>query len=100
MFQQTNKGICLTIKVIPKSSRTQIIGWENDHLKIQLAAIAEKGEANRELIRFLAQVLHVGKTKITIVSSETSRFKRICLADMSEEQVRQTIENYLTLKKK
>lgn len=46
MFQQTNQGICFKIKVILKALHSQVVEWENDELKIRLAVISKKGEAN------------------------------------------------------
>ncbi len=68
----------LRVKVIPKSSRTELAGILPDGTwKVKVAAAPEKGKANRELIEFLAQKLGVAKTRIHIVSGETSALKRI-----------------------
>jgi uncharacterized protein (TIGR00251 family) len=83
MFQQTSKGILFNIKVVLKASQTEFVGWENDELKIRLAANPEKGEANKELIHFLARLLKIGKSKIEIVQGETSSHKRICIKEVS-----------------
>ncbi len=68
----------LRVKVIPKSSKTELAGILPDGTwKVKIAAVPEKGKANRELIEFLAQKLGVAKTRIHIVSGETSALKRI-----------------------
>ena len=68
----------LRVKVIPKSSKTELAGILPDGTwKVKVAAVPEKGKANRELIEFLAQKLGVAKTRIHIVSGETSALKRI-----------------------
>lgn len=47
----------LTIKVIPRAQRTEIIGTMSDGaLKIRLAAVPEDGKANIELCRHLSEV--------------------------------------------
>jgi uncharacterized protein len=64
--------------VIPKSSKTELAGILPDGTwKIKIAAVPEKGKANRELIEFLAEKLRVAKSRIHIVSGETSPLKRI-----------------------
>ena len=65
------------VQVIPKSSCSEVVGWEGDILKIRIAAIPDKGKANKELIRFLAKKLKIAKSQITIVSGEKSRRKRL-----------------------
>ncbi|MBA2369808.1 MAG: DUF167 domain-containing protein [Candidatus Protochlamydia sp.] len=46
----------LKIKVISKAACTEIVGWVNGELKIRLAAVPAKGEANAELVRFLPKL--------------------------------------------
>jgi uncharacterized protein (TIGR00251 family) len=91
MFQQTNEGICFKVKVVPKASCHEIVGWESEELKIRLAAVPEKGEANGELIRFLAHQLGIGKSKVRLVQGETSRHKRICVSGLSVEQIQEKL---------
>lgn len=95
MFQQTNQGICFKIKVIPKASRSEIVEWENDELKVRLAAVPEKGEANIELVRYLADVLEVGKSKVQLVQGETSRHKRVCISAMALDDIKAKIDSHL-----
>lgn len=85
MLQEVNGRIVLRVKVIPRASRSEIVGWENDELKIRLAAVPDKGQANDELIRFLSRHLGVGKTSIVLLNGETSRHKKIAIADLSKE---------------
>lgn len=65
----------LKIKVIPKASRSEVVGWEGEELKVRLKAVPEKGKANQELIKALSEILGVPKSRLTLVSGETSRHK-------------------------
>jgi uncharacterized protein (TIGR00251 family) len=66
------------VKVIPKSSRTELVGYLPDGTwKVKVAAAPEKGKANRALCEFLAEKLGVPKSRVKIVSGETSHLKRI-----------------------
>ena len=68
----------IRVKVIPKSSKTELAGYLPDGTwKIKIAAAPEKGKANRELVAFLSEHLGVAKSHIRIVSGETSHLKRI-----------------------
>jgi uncharacterized protein (TIGR00251 family) len=68
----------IRVKVIPKSSRTELAGYLPDGTwKVKVAAAPEKGQANRALVEFLAEHLGVAKSRIRIVSGETSPLKRI-----------------------
>ncbi len=66
----------LSVRVRPGAAKSQIRDTlEDGTLKIDLAAVAEDGEANAELIRFLAEEYGVDKTSVEIVSGWTSRKK-------------------------
>lgn len=99
MFQQTNEGICFPVNVIPKAFRSEVIEWENGELKIRLAAVPEKGKANNELIRYLADFLGIGKSKIKLLKGEASRHKRVCITEMTLEEIQAKIQGYLANRK-
>ena len=68
----------LRVKVIPRSSRTELAGILADGTwKVKLAAVPEKGKANRALCDFIPEKLGVAKTRVRIVAGETSQLKRI-----------------------
>lgn len=70
------------MKVIPKSSRTELAGILPDGTwKIKVAAAPEKGRANRALCEFLAEHFRVAKSKVRIVSGDASHLKRIHVDD-------------------
>jgi uncharacterized protein len=72
----------LRVKVIPKSSRTELAAVLPDGTwKVRVAAAPEKGKANRALCEFIAEKLGVAKTSVHVVSGETSRDKRIRVDD-------------------
>ncbi|HEV2689622.1 MAG TPA: DUF167 domain-containing protein [Bryobacteraceae bacterium] len=68
----------IRVKVIPKSSKTELAGVLPDGTwKVKVAAAPEKGKANRALCEFLAEHLGVAKSRVRVVSGETSHLKRI-----------------------
>ena len=68
----------LRVKVIPKSSRTELAAVLPDGTwKVKVAAAPEKGKANQALCEFIAKKLNVSKSRVRIVSGETSPIKRI-----------------------
>ena len=72
----------LRVKVIPKSSRTELAGVLADGTwKIKVAAVPEKGKANRAVCEFIAERLGVAKSRVHIISGETSPLKRIRVDD-------------------
>ena len=79
MWKITADGIILPVKLVPKASRNEIVGWENDELKVRINAVPEKGKANAELIKFLSKTFKIPKTQFTIVQGETNRHKLLCI---------------------
>jgi uncharacterized protein (TIGR00251 family) len=72
----------LHIKATPNSSKTKISGIFTDeknqqHLKINLAAVPEDGKANEVLIKFLSKILEIPKSKIEILRGENNRNKTV-----------------------
>jgi uncharacterized protein (TIGR00251 family) len=66
----------IRVKVIPKSSKTELTGFLPDGTwKVKVAAAPEKGKANRALCEFIAEKLGVAKSKVRIVAGETSQLK-------------------------
>ncbi len=66
------------VKVIPKSSKTELVGHLPDGTwKVKITTAPEKGKANKALCVFLAEMLGVPQSRVRIVSGQTSHRKRI-----------------------
>ena len=72
----------LTVKVRPNAEQTAMQGiMEDGTWKIDISAPPEKGKANKELVRFLAERYDVPKNNIEIVSGHMTSIKRIRITD-------------------
>lgn len=74
------KAPYLTVKVIPKSNKTEFVEILEDSdgektIKIRLRAVPEKNKANIELIKFLSKELKLPQENISIISGKTERLK-------------------------
>ena len=70
----------LSVKVVPKSSRNEIVDVQADGtLRIKVAAAPEKGKANAELCGFLAKEFGVGKSKVEVVAGHASQRKQVVI---------------------
>jgi len=70
----------LRVKVIPKSSRTELAAILPDGTwRIKVTAAPEKGKANRAVCEFIAKRLGVAKSRVRIVAGETSSTKRVAI---------------------
>jgi uncharacterized protein len=91
-IQRTGAGVRLTVRVQPRSSVTKITGIHGDALKIRLAAPPVDGAANKALIALLSEAFEIPRALVTIVSGASSRTKVVELVGITEERVRQLVE--------
>ncbi len=85
--RDTLQGIHLTVKVVPGSSRTEVVGRYDGMLKIKVAAPPEQGKANKMLIAFLAKMLGIRKNEVHITSGQTSSIKQIRCEGVTQNDV-------------
>jgi len=82
----------LQVKVTPRAKRNEIVGWHQDHMLIaKIAAPPVGGQANEELVRFLAERLGIPASDIVITRGYTSRQKIVEIEGLSEEEVKQRL---------
>lgn len=74
------KDVVLTLHIQPGAKKTEVAGAHGEALKIRLAAPPVDGKANARLIEFVATTLGVAKSRVGIVSGESSRAKRLRVA--------------------
>jgi len=87
--RKSGDAVTFAVKVHPGARKNAITGQLGDALKVSLTAAAEKGRANDACIEFLAKVLKVPRSSVTIASGETSRSKVIRVAGLTEQEVRE-----------
>ena len=69
----------LHVRVTPNAKKDEIVGWQQDVLKIRLAAPPLEGRANEALRQFLARRLHLPPTSLTLLRGSHGRDKLIDL---------------------
>ena len=84
-------GLHLLIHIQPGASRSEFAGQHGGALKVRVHAPPVDGKANEELVRFLAQILGIAKSKIHIIKGHKSRQKIVCIEEISEQAVRQKL---------
>ena len=79
MIQFTEKAgsLIFNVHVVPRASKSEIVGEHDGALKIRIASPPTGGAANAELIRVLAKRFDVPKGAIEILKGQTSKTKQI-----------------------
>jgi len=78
----------LSLKVVPGSSRDEIVGWLSDSLKVKVKASPEKGRANEAVVVLLAERLGIDASSIAVVSGHSSPAKVVEVDGMDDEAIR------------
>jgi hypothetical protein len=79
------------LRVQPRASRNAVVGLMGDAVKLALTAPPVDGKANAAVVEYLAELLRVSKSSVTIVSGETGRNKLIAVRGVTAEQVRKAL---------
>lgn len=77
MIRPTADGILLSVRVIPRASRSGVAGIRDGALLVRLNAPPVDGAANLELIEVVARALDVPRRHVTVESGERSRSKTL-----------------------
>ncbi len=94
-------GAALTVRVTPRATRNEISEVLDDGtLKIRLAAPPVEGQANKALIRYLADILNVAPSRIEIVAGQTGRDKLVTITGVEVDIVEQRILDILSKRTK
>ena len=87
MLKHTKEGLLLHIKIMPNSSKNEIIK-SDEGVKIKLTAQPVDGKANKALMEYLSKEFKIPKSYIEIVKGITNKEKTILLKVFNEEKVK------------
>lgn len=80
-------AVIINVRVVPRSSRSAIVGWLDGVLKIRVAAPPVDDAANKELIRLISRTLGLSRSKVEIVAGHTSRSKKVRIDGVGHDEV-------------
>jgi hypothetical protein len=68
-------GVRLAVQVMPNAKKNEVVGPFDGMLKIRLQAQPIEGKANEALIRYLARMLAISKSAVSITHGHTGKRK-------------------------
>ena len=86
-FVEKEGAVIFDVRVVPRASKSEIIGEHDGALKVRIISPPVDGAANMELIRVLAKKLGVSRNDIEIISGGTSKNKRIRVTNLSQSKL-------------
>lgn len=91
-YLEKDGALIFKVLVVPRASRSEIVGEHNAALRVRLAAPPVDGAANDELIRVVAQAFGVRKGAVEITAGQTSKRKQLRVRGASLAKLRQLLE--------
>lgn len=84
----------LTVRVVPRASRTEIVSNINGVLKVRLKAPPVDGAANEELVRFLSKLFEVPKDCVEIKTGLASKTKVVAITSLEQPDLEERLSRY------
>jgi uncharacterized protein len=86
-YREEGGALVFAVRVVPRASRTAVVGEHDGALKVRVAAPPVEGAANAELTRFLAKRLGLSAGSVEIVGGHTSKTKVVRAAGAQVEDL-------------
>jgi uncharacterized protein (TIGR00251 family) len=86
-YTQKEDVITFSVRVVPRASKSEIVGEHDGALKVRIASPPVDGAANEELIRLLAKELGVAKNAVEIVKGPSSKLKQVRVTGVRADPV-------------
>lgn len=95
-FHDGKTGSALAVRVIPRSSRNELVGvMEDGTVKVRIKAAPVDGKANQMLLEFLSELFGLPKTKLEIVTGSTGKDKLVAVTGLSSAQLQEILTDHL-----
>jgi uncharacterized protein len=86
----------IKLRVSPGARSTSIAGaYGEDAIKLRVAAPPVEGRANAEAVRYVAELLDVTASNVSVVGGASGRNKAVFVRDVEAEEVREILSGYL-----
>ena len=85
MIREVSEGVIIKIKIVPNSSKNDII-LENEFIKVKVTAQPIDNKANKALVEFLSKTFKVPKTGIEILKGNASKEKTILIKTVDSQK--------------
>ena len=93
---RTRVGAKIKLRVSPGARSTSIAGaYGEDAIKLRVAAPPVEGRANAETERYVAELLDVPASDVSVVGGASARSKTVLVRGVEPEEVREILSGYL-----
>jgi uncharacterized protein (TIGR00251 family) len=90
-------GVLLAVRVKPRGSKNEVVGWRNGALVVVVTAAPSDGAANAAVIEVLAGALRCPKSTLMLARGHKSRDKQVRLLQLSLEEAHERLQHIAPL---
>lgn len=91
-LKEQNGALIFAVRVVPRASRSEIVGAHDGALRVRVAAPPVEGAANVELVRMLSRALGVPARNVEITSGHASKTKLVRVEGATRERLLRLVE--------
>ena len=90
MIREVAEGLIIRVKIVPNSSKNDIV-LEEEFIKVKVTAQPIENKANKALIEFLSKRFKIPKTSIDILKGDTSKEKTLLFKTSDRNKIAEII---------
>jgi uncharacterized protein (TIGR00251 family) len=89
--REREKTAVIRMKVVPRSSRNQVLEGDSGVWRLKVTSAPVEGKANKAVREYLAKCLGIAKGRVEIISGEKAKLKSVRIEGLD----RKTVERIL-----
>jgi uncharacterized protein (TIGR00251 family) len=78
----------LNVRLQPRAKRDEVVGERAGAVVIRVTAPPVDGKANAALCTFVAKILKISSSRVTVVRGQTSRYKVLRVEGVAQDALR------------
>lgn len=86
-FTEKDGAILFNVRVVPRASKSEIVGEHDGALKVRIASPPVDGAANEELVKLFARSFGVSKSAVEITAGHSSKTKQVRITGATAEKI-------------
>lgn len=93
---EKNGAVLFTVRVVPRASKSEIVGEFDGALKIKIASPPVAGAANSELVKLLSETFDVSRSDVEIAGGATAKTKQIKIYGATREDFSKLFQKHFS----
>lgn len=86
-LQEVGSDVLLPVKAQPGARKNELRGVSAGRLKVCVTQVAEKGKANKAIVKLLSKMLGVSASRISLVQGELTSLKVFRVAGVNAAEL-------------